>query len=137
MMLRGLPGLVAALIIVPSGTTLAAWTDGTSARGQASSAATITPLLTCQAGLASARVRWPAVTSPAPATYTARVLGSSSLTPVAASSTFYVDVNSLLGSLLFPRTYVVEVTATLAGTTWTSASTTSVTAYGAGLVVDC
>ncbi len=136
-MLRAALGLLAASALVPTATTLAAWTDQATARGQASSSATITPVLTCEPGLASARVRWPAVTSPTSATYAARVVGGASLSPVASGSTFHVDVTSLLGSLLSPRTYVVEVTASLPGTSWTSISTRSITSYGVGLLVSC
>jgi hypothetical protein len=136
-MLRAGLGLLVALALVPTATTLAAWTDQATARGQASSSATITPVLTCEPMLASARVRWPAVSSPTSVTYTARVVGGGSLSPVAAGSMFYVDVSNLLGSLLSPRTYVVEVTGALPGTAWTSVSTRSITSYGAGLLVSC
>lgn len=134
-MLRALVGLMAAMALVPTATTLAAWTDEVTARGPASGTATITPVLTCETGLGSARVTWPAVTSPTAVTYTARVVGGSSLTPVAGNP-YYVDLVSLLGSLV-NKTYVIEVTATLPLTSWQDTTSVTVKTILGGTVVSC
>lgn len=113
MIARAIVGLVVALTLVPTATTLAAWADTSAVTGTASTAAVVVARpLQCAGGAALSKdVTWAAFTNhPLEGTdfYEVTVNGIK-VTPVKTGTTYGVTVSLGLGNLLGP--VLVSVTA--------------------------
>lgn len=137
MIARAFVGLIVALTLVPTATTLSAWTDAEVVAGSPSATVNLTPTVTCEPGLGQATISWPAGSQPTAHSYT--VLKDDD--PVdglkLVNGRYTVDILSLLGTVVTTRTYVIKVQAGLPQTSWTATTTVRVRSGLLGALVSC
>lgn len=136
-MLRALVGLMAAMALVPTATTLAAWNDSSAIGGVPNTTVDLRPTVTCSAGLGQATLSWPAGSLPTTHSYTVFRDGDAVQGLMLANGRYSVTLVNLLGTVLSTRTYIVEVRGALPLTPWTGTTTVRVESGLLGAVVSC